>query len=172
MDKGVIIFSIDDGRWDMYRLAKEILIPKNIPATLNITTNKEWFELKGLTPILKEELLEIAESPLIEIANHSDVHSNDYADICKGFDTLCDYLGYDNTIPIGFASPYSQMSMQYIRDNIGALNEIGVKYVRTCDSDECFNKEEDVLALTSCAVRKDDTLQTLKELAKLKRLNY
>ena len=41
MEKTVIIFSIDDGRSDMYRLAKEILMPEKLPATLNITTHRD-----------------------------------------------------------------------------------------------------------------------------------
>lgn len=162
MEKGVIIFSIDDGRRDMYRLAKEIFIPQNVPATLNITTNKEWF--KELIPIETDELLEIAQSPLMEIANHADEHTNEFDDIQKGFLTLCDLLGYDKSNPIGFASPGSQMSMEYIRDNIEALNKVGVKYVRTCREDY-FNRPTDTVALTSYPVTFDTSLETLKEVA-------
>jgi len=165
MDKGVIIFSIDDGRWDMYRLAKEILIAKNVPATLNITTNKEWFDSKKLIPMKKEELLEIAQSPFMEIANHADEHSNEFDDIQRGFMKLCDWLGYDSAKPIGFASPYSQITMEYANNHIDELQALGIKYVRTCDADEVFNKEENMFALTSYAVKNEMTVEALKNMA-------
>lgn len=165
MDKGVIIFSVDDGRWDMYRLVKEILIAKKVPATLNITTSKEWFEEKGLTPIVTEEFIEIAQSPFMEIANHADKHSNEYDDIRRGFEALCELLGYDDTKPIGFASPYSQLTMEYANNHIEKLQALGIKYVRTCDADEAFNKEEDVFALTSYAVKNEMPVEALKNMA-------
>ena len=164
MEKGVIIFSIDDGRRDMYKLVKEVFIPQNVPATLNITTSQEWFASKGLAALETDELVELAQSPLMEIANHADVHTNDFDDIQKGFLTLCDWLGYDKTKPIGFASPYSQMSMEYTRANIETLNKIGVKYVRTCE-ENCFNSANDVVALTSYPVRFVTSVEELKNAA-------
>ncbi len=163
MNKATIIFSIDDGRKDMYRLAKDILIPKKVPATLNITTNDAFFGDR-LTPISNDELLEIGQCPFLEIANHADMHSNEYDDIRKGFEVLCDWFGYDTEKPIGFASPYSQMTMEYAKEHIEELNKLGVKYVRTSKEDG-FNKEEDVLALTSYAVRNEMPVEDLKELA-------
>lgn len=168
MEKGIIIFSIDDGRRDMYRLVKEILIPENVPATLNITTNQEWFKFKELTYLETDELVEIAQSPLMEIANHADMHSNDYEDIQKGFLKLCDLLGYDQTKPIGFASPYSKMSVQHAKENMKSLNKIGIKYVRTCDRTsgrDHFNRDGDALVLTGFAPKHDTPLEELKEKA-------
>lgn len=162
MKKGVIIFSIDDGRYDMYRLAKDILIPRNLPATFNITTDSGYS--KVIPSIKREELLEVGKHPLFEIANHSDMHTNEFDDIRKGYLKLCDWFGFDTNKPIGFASPGSGMSPEFIRENIAALNEIGVKYVRTC-RDECFNKDEDSIALTSFAVTFDTPVEKLKELA-------
>lgn len=163
MNKATIIFSIDDGRKDMYRLAKEILIPKKVPATLNITTSDAFFG-ERLTPISKGELLEIGQCPFLEIANHANMHSNEYNDIRKGFDVLCDWFGYDTDKPIGFASPYSQMTMEYAKAHIEELHTLGVKYVRTSKEDVWFNKEE-ILALTSYAVRNEMPVEALKELA-------
>ena len=164
MNEATIIFSIDDGRKDMYRLAKEILIPRKVPATLNITTSHAFFGDR-LTPILKNELLEIGQCPFLEIANHADMHSNAYDDIRKGFEVLCDWFGYDIEKPIGFASPYSQMTMEYAKEHIEELNKLGVKYVRTSKEDAWFNKEEDIIALTSYAVRNEMSVESLKELA-------
>ena len=165
MNKATIIFSIDDGRKDMYQLAKEILIPKKVPATLNITTNDAFFEEKKLPKISKEELLEIGQYPFLEIANHADMHSNEPDDIRKGFEVLCDWFAYDKTKPIGFASPYSQLTMEYTREHIGELQELGIKYVRTCKAEACFNKEEDIVALTSFAVKNEMSVQELKTVA-------
>ena len=165
MQKATIVFSIDDGRKDMYQLAKEILIPKKVPATLNITTNKAFFEMKQLPWISKEELLEIGQNPLFEIANHTDTHSNEYDDIRKGFEVLCDWFGYDTSKPIGFASPGSQISIEYAKEHTHELQALGVKYVRTCNADEFFNKADNIFALTSYAVRNEITVQTLKEAA-------
>ncbi len=162
MEKAVIIFSIDDGRYDLYRLAKEILIPQNVPATFNITTDS-GFSVKT-SSIGKEELIEIAKCDLFEIANHSDMHTNEFDDIHKGFLTICDWLGFDKTRPIGFASPNSEMSIEYIENNIEQLNKLGVKYVRTCREDY-FNRDTNDIALTSYPVKFDTTLETLKETA-------
>lgn len=38
MKKAIVTLSFDDGRIDNYRVAKEILLPNNIPATINIAT--------------------------------------------------------------------------------------------------------------------------------------
>ncbi|MBQ7974374.1 MAG: hypothetical protein IJ300_01625, partial [Clostridia bacterium] len=162
MKKAVIIFSIDDGRADLYRLAKEILIPQNMPATFNITTDS-GFSVKT-SSITREELADISKCDLFEIANHSDMHTNKFDDIYKGFLTLCDWLGFDKTSPIGFASPNSEMSLEYIEDNIEKLNKVGVKYVRTSREDY-FNKDTNSIALTSYPVKFDTTLKALKEKA-------
>ena len=165
MNKATIIFSIDDGRKDMYQLAKEILIPKKVPATLNITTNDAFFAEKNLPKISKEELLEIGQCPFLEIANHADMHSNETDDILKGFETLCDWFGYDKTKPLGFASPYSHMTMEYAREHEDALQELGIKYVRTHKEGYYFNKEDDVYALASYGLLNKMPVQELKDLA-------
>jgi len=161
MEKAVVILSIDDGRSDMYRLAKEILIPWKVPATLNITTGEEFFT--KFSSITREELLEIGGCPLFEIANHSDMHTNEFDDIRKGYLKLCEWFGYDNTVPIGFASPGSRMSVEYIKENIADLNKLGVKYARTCKSD--FNTDEDTIALKSYPVKSITTVDEMKRLA-------
>ena len=162
MEKAVIIFSIDDGRHDLYELAKEILIPNNVPATFNITTERGYS--KTIPSITKEQLLEIAESPLFEIANHSRFHTNELEDIRNGYLDICELFGYDSSKPIGFASPYSQLSIEFVNENIEALNGLGVKYVRTCREDY-FNRDENVVALTSFPVSFHTTLEEMKHLA-------
>lgn len=161
MKKTIIILSIDDGRWDMYRLAKEILIPQKIPATFNITTGEEI--LQKFQSIKKEELIELSKYPFFEFANHSDLHTNDFDDIRKGYLKLCKWLCYDNTVPLGFASPGSKMSIEYIKENINELKKLGVKYIRTCKADY-FNKDKDVAALTSYPVKSTTTFEEMKKM--------
>lgn len=36
--EAIVTFSFDDGRIDNYKVVKEILLPNNIPATINIAT--------------------------------------------------------------------------------------------------------------------------------------
>ena len=162
MKKASIIFSIDDGRYDLYSVAKEFLIPNKIPATLNISTTR-WATMQ--VPLIeKEKLLEIGVYPFLEIANHSDLHTNEPEDIYKGFTNICDMFGYDKTVPMGFASPFSHMTVEYAREHIEELRELGIKYVRTSNQ-EAFNKEDDVYALTSYAVTNDMSVEHLKEKA-------
>lgn len=149
MEKAVIILSIDDGRCDLYRLAKELLIPQKIPATLNITAGRVCADC-GLA-ITAEQLFELSESHLFEFANHSYDHTNDEEDIKRGFLALCDLLDRDIDEPMGFASPHSKMSIEYIKENIVKLRRLGVKYVRTCREDY-FNRKGDTVALTSYPV--------------------
>ena len=161
MEKAILVLSIDDGRADMYRLAKDVLIPRKIPATLNITTGKEFF--KKFPKIKDEELVEIAKYPWFEIANHSRMHTNEADDIINGQKDLCDLLGYDYEKSMGFASPGSEMSMEYIRTNADELKKLGIEYVRTCEPD-FFNREDDVFVLTSFPVMFEKPVEELKNM--------
>ena len=161
MKKGTIIFSIDDGRRDLYELAKEILIPLKIPATLNITTSGEY--VSDIESIKKEELIEIVKSGLFEIANHSHMHTNETEDIKKGHKNICQWFGFDENLPMGFASPGSALSVEEAEKRKDELKALGIKYVRTSTEDH-FNTDR-VFALSSFAITFDIPLDLLKSLA-------
>ncbi len=134
-DKGTVIISVDDGRVDAYRFFKEILEPYNIPATFNIVT--DWVKAGGEKldwVISREELTEIASSPLVEIAGHGHTHKNSDEDILTGRQKLCEWLGLSGKI--GFASPGSGMKGDFVRENAKKLSDMGFLYIRSCDGAE------------------------------------
>ncbi len=149
--KGTVVLSIDDGRKDCYRLYKEVLQKYNLPATFNIVT--DWID-KTIDNegeiISREELKEISQSPLIEIAGHSHTHSNEYQDIVKGKRLLCEWIGLKGDI--GFASPGSGMESDFVKENEKLLREMGFLYVRGALTKE--KPTEKHLAMKSRAVTK------------------
>lgn len=143
MKKAVISLSIDDARANVKKLIKEKLLPLKIPATLNVITGfiDGSKQNKGYPCITKEDLLEIFNTGLIEIANHSDGHTNDHEDIKLGHDKLCDWLGLENSTKLGFASPGSNLKTIQANEIKQELENIGVLYVRTEDSLSIKNPE-------------------------------
>lgn len=133
MDIGMITLSFDDGRKDNFAVAKELLEKYQIPATFNIATG--YIEGKvdaGRNPALsKEELIEMYGNPLFEIAAHGDMHKNDLEDISNGRKKLIQWLNLPDDYKVGFASPGSEMSVEYIEANAEMLKGIGFQYVRT-----------------------------------------
>lgn len=128
----IISLSFDDGRIDTYRVAKELLEKNNIPATINIATGYIEGNTRAGTDIpamTKENVVELYNSGLFEIAAHGDMHENDFEDILQGKEKLLSWLGEDGTI--GFASPGSMMTVDYINNNKGNLENIGFSYART-----------------------------------------
>ncbi len=131
-NKGTLVLSVDDGRWDAYRLFKEILEPLQLPATFNIVT--DWVRENDDSPrssISRRELAEMADSPLVEIAGHAHTHRNEDEDIIQGRDLLRAWL--DTTKPLGFASPGSRMKADDVAENADKLSEMGYLYVRSVD---------------------------------------
>ena len=116
--KAIVSLSFDDGRGDNAEVVDQILLPKGIPATLNITTGY----IDGTCPVLflpstkepmkKEDVIRFAASPLIEIALHGDQHQNTPDDIMKGRKKLMEWLGKDEKYLFGFASPKSELSIK------------------------------------------------------------
>ena len=129
-EKGTVIISVDDGRKDAYRLYKEILLKYNLPATFNIVT--AWIDLsnnpesKSLT---LNELKEMSQSDLVEIAAHSHTHKNTDEDILKSRELLCEWLQLEGKI--GFASPGSAMTREYIIENEQKFSDMGFLYMRS-----------------------------------------
>ena len=144
MKKAVISLSIDDARTNVKNLIYEKLLPLKIPATLNVITGfiDKTKENKGYPCITKEELLDIYNTGIIEIANHSDGHTNDLEDIKLGHDKLCEWLNLDVKTKLGFASPGSNLKIGSANKIKTELQEIGVLYVRTEDSTSILNTED------------------------------
>ena len=135
MKKGIVTLSFDDGRKDNYRIAKDILSPYKVPATFNIATGF----IEGLcdvgknrvAPMSKSELIEIYQDELFEIAAHGDLHKNDIYDIQSGRNKLINWLGLPEDYLIGFASPGSDMTADYIKNHESELRRLGFLYIRT-----------------------------------------
>ena len=128
----IITLSFDDGRIDTYTVAKEILEKRNIPATINIATGYIEGNVAigtNIPPMTKENVIELSSTELFEIAAHGDLHKNDFDDIASGREKLLSWLGKSGNI--GFASPGSMMSVDYIHENSDKLKEIGFSYART-----------------------------------------
>ena len=120
------------------------MLPLKIPATLFVVTGfiDGTKENRGYPCITKRELLEIYNTGLIEIANHSDGHTNRLEDIKLGHDKLCEWLDLENTTKLGFASPGSNLKIDNINLMKTELENAGVCYVRTEDSLKIKNPEK------------------------------
>lgn len=111
-NKAMISFSFDDGRKDNIDLAKEYLLPKNIPATFNITTGyidgtaPDCIK-SSVLPMSIEDVKWLYSQHIFEIALHSDKHKNDAEDVENCRLKLCDWLNLPKNTRFGFASPHS-----------------------------------------------------------------
>lgn len=133
MEKGIITLSFDDGRKDNYLIFKKLLEKYNIPATINIATGYiEGHVQAGKNPAMsKEEVLKLYDSPLFEIAAHGDMHNNDIDDVIMGKKKLLEWFQLSEDSKIGFASPGSEMSVEYIEENSTLFTKMGFEYMRT-----------------------------------------
>ena len=126
--KGCIVISIDDGSVDHYRLYR-LLKSYEVPATFNIITSR--MEREGY--LTKEQLREIYQDPLMEIACHGHTHKNTDEDILEANACLGEWLGATGN-GIGFASPGSQMKLDFVMENEAHLSSLGLVYVRSADN--------------------------------------
>lgn len=133
MKKGIVTLSFDDGRKDNYFIFKDLLEKYKIPATVNIATG--YIEGKvqaGKNPaMLKEEVIELYNNPLFEVAGHGDMHGNDIDDIREGKKKLVQWFQLPEKSKLGFASPGSEMSIDYIDSNYETFERMGFEYIRT-----------------------------------------
>ena len=131
-----VMLSFDDGRKDTYDYAVKELIRHNIPASFSIVTS---FIEDGKTcpgdfdalPMTMDQLVSLNNNRLFEIANHSDCHSNEWADIQRGKEKLFSWLGIHAQEKIGFASPASKLSKEWLKEHESKFRENGYAYVRT-----------------------------------------
>lgn len=141
MDKKTIVsFSFDDGRVDNINLAKNYLLPNNIPATFNITTGyidgtaSHCIEPCRIKPMTIDDVLWIREHPCFEIALHGDKHQNTPADIEKGRTKLCEWFNIPLETSFGFASPSSKLDLKTIEKNREYYESAVIEYIRSGDN--------------------------------------
>lgn len=137
MNKAVVSLSFDDGRGDNWDAFQTILLPMSIPATINITTGYvDGSCPKSLAPTDKpaltiEDVRQLAERPLIEIAMHGDCHLNTQEDIAAGRKKLITWLGLPEKHCLGFASPGSGLHVDEFVNSDGQLFTEQTSYMRT-----------------------------------------
>lgn len=125
--KGTIVISVDDGAVDTSRLANE-LKKRNLPATFNIVTGWVDCSVETKSPHVTVDELKQVYANGFEIAGHGDRHTNEDADVIKGNDKLRAWCGMTD---MGFASPGSGMTVDYLRANGERYKDMGIVYIRT-----------------------------------------
>ncbi|MBE6651681.1 MAG: hypothetical protein E7613_10285 [Ruminococcaceae bacterium] len=126
-DIGTIVFSIDDGCSDTARLASE-LKKRNLTATFNIVTSWVDGSVETKSPHVTVDELKAIYANGFEIAGHGDTHQNDNVDVMRGNDKLMEWCGMSE---IGFASPGSGMTAEYIRESGAKYTDMDITYIRT-----------------------------------------
>lgn len=130
-----IALSFDDGRKDNYRVAKEILEPLNIPASFNITTGyiqrtiEEKDKPSAHEPMTMEEVKDLKEKDLFEIAGHGYTHDNEQKNLIKGVNELRNILNF-NEKKIGIASPHSEFDLSGIEKFKTECKKNNINYLR------------------------------------------
>lgn len=132
-----IVFSFDDGREDNIKIIQDIFVKTSIPATFNITTDyisnillltEKPCMNKALS---KEQLMQIANYKLIEIAGHGKKHSNEFMNLIDGICELREWL--PNNKICGIASPYSQAKVQELIADKTKYTSYSISYIRLGD---------------------------------------
>ena len=130
-----ICLSIDDGSLDGFTNIFPLLKKYNLPATFNIVTgyldnNTDNVE-KPFTTLTWQMVREMYSSSIIEFANHSSDHTNDWDSIIAGRDLLISRLGLPFNEMIGFASPESKLTGTELLSNRERFIKLSTLYVRT-----------------------------------------
>ena len=131
-----VSFSFDDGRGDNTVAADKILVPANIPFTLNITTGY----LDGScptnqlptnkAPMTIQDLQRFAAMPQVEVALHGDRHLNTADDILIARKKICGWLSLDAKSVFGFASPGSKMNIDEFQSEMNSGLREQIAYLR------------------------------------------
>lgn len=137
MKKAAISLSFDDARGDNRDAFKNILIPMNLPATLNVTTGyvdgscPKKYRPSSKEALTLEEIKAFGESPLVELALHGDAHLNTEQDIAACKRKLASWLQLPEDYAFGFASPGSGLANEvYLQDENGFFKK-NTLYLRT-----------------------------------------
>lgn len=137
MKKAAISISFDDGRGDTLAVIRDVLLPRRIPATVNIATGYvDGTCPKNTVPSIKaalsiSDVKYLAGCRDVEIALHGDQHINTEVDISRGRDKLILWLGLPKDQVFGFASPGSGLCAADFVGSKSVLFTKQVSYLRT-----------------------------------------
>jgi len=130
-----VCLSVDDGAEDSYTYIFPLLQKYGMPASFNIITDCVTGKMEmpdvGLKAMSREQLAEMAQSPLIEIACHGAEHTNETEGIRRGRRELLNMLGMPENTRIGFASPESRLDCRSVSAQQKEWEKTGFAYVRT-----------------------------------------
>ena len=132
-----ILLSFDDGRKDNYMMAKQILEPLSIPATFNITAGYIQKKIKKEDmpsmhePMDIEDLKDLANNELFEIAGHGYKHNNDIENLIEGVKVLRNILPEKYKSKMGIVSPSSRFDVNIIEGCIDKFKKNNIVYLRT-----------------------------------------
>ncbi len=141
-----IVLSFDDGRRDNIRVANGILIKYNIPATFNITTgyiNKNIPKSKMPCPHIAmsiEELNEISNNRLFEIAGHGVEHNNSIVNLVDSVITLRKMLPNAANPIVGVASPHSEFDLTLLETAKVKFTDAKIDYLRVSNDYNIMGK--------------------------------
>lgn len=137
MNRALISLSFDDARGDNTVAFDRILVPRGIPATLNVTTGyvdksapKENLP-HNEEPMSVADVIRFKRQHDFEIALHGDKHLNTEEDIQASYNKIVDWLNYPNDLSIGFASPNSGLNVEYFKNSTDPIFTKKISYLRT-----------------------------------------
>ncbi|MCM1216732.1 MAG: polysaccharide deacetylase family protein [Lachnospiraceae bacterium] len=139
-----LVLSFDDGRWDAYRVHKDILKPLGMPFTLNITTGyidstiAESDKPCGVQPLSEKEVMELAQSPLVEIAGHGHRHDNDIQNLLTGIEEIRNRYMHEPDMSLGMASPSSAFDRGNMVQAVEVFKKNGILYMALGDRKQVF----------------------------------
>ena len=137
MEKALISFSFDDGRGDNLQVIRDIMLPMEIPVTLNVTTGyvdgtcPADLLPTSKDPLCIDDVVMLARDPMVEIALHGDRHQNTQSDIAAGRKKLIEWLQLPEDQSFGFASPGSGLPVEDFSSGDSALFARQITYHRT-----------------------------------------
>lgn len=131
-----VMLTFDDGRRETFDYAVSNLMKNKIPATFSIITafiegGSAWPGDIEALPMTFDQLYAIKDNNLFEIADHSDHHSSNWDDIQSGKDKLFQWFGTDANEKIGYTSPGSKHSKEWLEQHETMFREAGFAYART-----------------------------------------
>lgn len=151
IEKAMISLSFDDGRSDNVAVLQNILIPRELPATFNITTGYvdgsfdpgDKFGRKQALCV--QDVVAMSKIDFVEIAMHGDKHLNTVEDMAVCAEKLCSWRNSEQEYFFcGIASPHSELDVSSAKELKRGLIQLGVNisYIRISENktDSVFEK--------------------------------
>lgn len=137
MKCAIVSLSFDDGRGDNRDIFENVLIPRTLPATLNVTTGyvdgscPEELSPSDKQAITVSDVQKFANTTLVEIALHGNNHLNTEEDIAAGRNKVISWLDLQQNHVFGFASPGSGLKVDDFLNSQSPLFREHISYLRT-----------------------------------------